>query len=281
MRRGSHLALTNALVLYVLGHAGKRLNQHRLDTAATAICLAATDHDVQMAWHQGLVEGRFQFDSDLVAELWASAPRRIKLLLLADGCLGYLEPKRFRTVFLDATRLRGLEKLQRRDLISMLMAFLRRHPEQIAHYEPYILGFLRSRRHIERLFALPMMGWLDRISRGDLEIMLSCLSAEFDLQMHALNAFCELLQRYRSVAPEALAFCSSEEVASAARRIYRKPADKYVRLCAYYYLKALKSFRARRRSGVPQRQSQSRWRSGRSTCGARRRTRRASTSRGP
>jgi hypothetical protein len=67
-----------------------------------------------------------------------------------------------------------------------------------------------------------------------------------------------LLKRHKSVAPEVLALCSSDEVVAAARRIYRKPADKYVRLCAYYYLKALKSFRARRGSRLPQRQSRGR-----------------------
>ena len=257
------MALTNEVALHLLGGA-TQIDRRRLETALTAVRLATTDHDVVIAWCTGRQEGRFQLDSELVANLYASAPRRIKLALITDGPLGHLEPKRFRSVFLDAIHLRGLSDRQRQGVIWMLEAFLRLHPARVHDYEPYILGFLRSRRRTERLSGLPMMGWLDWISRGDLEIMRSCLSAEFDFQMHALNAFCELLKRYRSVAPEVLAFCSSDEVAAAARRIYRRPADRPVRLCAYYYLKALKRFRgsgcrarrparARRRNGRPPR----------------------------
>jgi hypothetical protein len=245
------MALTNELARYLLGRSGQWTERERLNVATTALFVAMTDHTVHHAWLDGHRAGRFDYDSVLIADWYAAAPRRIKLELIVAGTLGFLEPKRFEAVFLDAVHLRGLTDEQHRAVIGMLDVFLRIHPERAHHYEPYILGFLRSRRHDDRLFGLPLVAWLDRIERPDLEIMRACLSSSFDLQMHALNAFCEWLKRPRTVAPEVLAFSASEDIASRARQLYRKAADKDVRTCAYYYLKAWKHLPARWRRARP------------------------------
>ena len=39
-------------------------------------------------WIRGREAGHFELDSGLVADLYAAAPRRVKIALLTDGCLG-------------------------------------------------------------------------------------------------------------------------------------------------------------------------------------------------
>ena len=240
------MALTTELARYLLGPSGQWTERKRLNVATTAIFVAMTDHTVHHAWVDGHRAGRFDYDSALIGDWYGAAPRRIKLELIVDRTMGFMEPKRFEAVFLDAVHLRGLTDEQRGAVISMLSVFLRRHPETTLQYEQYILGFLRSRRHDDRLLGLPLAAWLDRIGRKDLEIIRTCLfSPDFDFQMIALNTFCEWLKRPRTVDPDVLAFSASEDIASRARHLHRKSPDKNVRTCAYYYLKAWKRLPAR------------------------------------
>lgn len=247
------LRLESELSLHLFASKKPWLDQRRLDCATTILSflvggdLFGTDRDswrVLRAWIDGFDKKRYRVDSELFRALYFSCPRHLKLYLTKTAAFIRLEPRTFKTLFVDAFHRQASELSDLRDLASTLSAyFVNFNPNAAHEYEDIILKCLRSPKPELRLRGLDMAGFLNALETKDLELMKEKINARSNLRIGAMNGLCELLKRRQKVSPRVLAFCLDPKIQAKAERIHGGDADDGARLSAYHLLKAIREAR--------------------------------------
>jgi hypothetical protein len=248
------LRLESALYLHLFASRKPWTDQRRLACATTVLSffvggnLLGTDRAswrVLRAWIDGFDKKRYRIDSKMFRDLYFSCPKHLKLLLTKTATFIRLDPKAFKTIFMDAYYRQASELPDLRDLASTLNAyFVNFNPKAAHEYKDIILECLRSPKLELHLRGLDMAGFLDDLETEDLQRMKEKIGASSSLRICAMNGLCELLKRRQKVSPRVIAFCLDPKIQAKAERIHGRSTDDGVRLAAYYLLKAIREARS-------------------------------------
>jgi len=220
----------------------------RLDTVAAVFMLFDWRHaQLFPSLREGLEQGRFAVDAQLLADLYATCPIKLKIELLNTPACGFLDPVSFKSLFRDAWSLGSLTASQRESLLYVLRGFFNRHPDRGFEYSDIILESLDSKNWHFHIPVFLVAGYLNEIPpHGLLRMKRGMRSANTELRMTAHNGLCMLVKRRREVSPAVNAFCLAPDVQSLAERIEKSDPSEDVRLCAHYLVKALRQARRTR-----------------------------------
>jgi hypothetical protein len=231
--------LKHSLILRMLRASTWWNEDLRLHLALAALLIADADSEWYRAIFQGLREGRYRVDADLVVALYEASPKALRKLVVGAAVFGYLSPKDFEHRFLQTYRSGRPTVLERRDLIESLEKYLWRQPNRVGHFAPFILELLRSPEWELRLRGLWLVRLLRNLPEVDRQRLLQATRDKSpEIRCQAFNGLCELAKRRAKITASLREFCMSPEARELAFETYKRDPDVDVQTCAYYFLKA-------------------------------------------
>ena len=239
------------LALHLLTRKKPWTDRSRMDGVATALSLLGGNwlkargdaHKVVNATVDGMAERRYGVDSKLVRDLYASCPRPLKLTLVGTVVFPRLEPNTFKSLFLEAYRLRPTKLSEQLVLAYALEFFIHLNEKRAHEYKGVIVSFLRSPKPSLCFRGLYQAGYLNDLEPGDLELMRKNLCKRSFMRTHAMNGFRRLLMRRREVSPRVLAFCLSPEIKAKTEHLSTRDPDDFIRDYASSLLQAIREAR--------------------------------------
>jgi len=231
--------LKSEIVALLLRKGGARVGASQVSAAGTALLLLdGVNLAVLDAAYDSLRAGRLEIDAELISELYRLCPGHLKVELASSHLVPQLAPRFFEPIFDDAYR-RPMSVAQRAELSFGLHSYLSHHLDRIQKYRKVILNLMHHPHRQVAMHGLLLAGIIGDLRRKDLELIERRLTSRaFYFRMNALNAVSHLLRRPHALSSEVLAFCTSDEVLSKTRRLYRADPDEHVRLCAKFVLRA-------------------------------------------
>jgi hypothetical protein len=102
-----------------------------------------------------------------------------------------------------------------------------------------ILEMLRSKDSLLVPRGLSKVGYLNYLSREDLEIIKRKMQSRDNLRDVGYNAFLYLVRRRKEIHPSVLEYCLQPSISRIANRIYRKDREAPGRVACFFLLEAL------------------------------------------
>lgn len=232
------MVVGDELTLRLLSARRAWTDRARLNTAVTALMLLEVDMAHFDAGLKGVRAGQYRVDSKLIADLYTVLPKRLRVELLASTAGRRLDPKTFRALFSPLFRDRSLTARQRRRLVQWSFG-ANVGPKNAEENRDLILEMLRSKDSMLVLRGLSKVGYLNYLSREDLEIIKRKMQSRGDLRYAGCNAFLYLVRRHKELHPSVLEYCLQPSLSRIANRIYRKDREAPGRVAGFFLLKAL------------------------------------------
>jgi len=212
----------------------------RLATFTTAALLLDDAPALRRVGLRALGRGTIKVDAKLVEDFYRISHRAQKLEIIEAASVTLFPVARFKRLFLDAMA-KARPDVRERGRLGLALRFLvGANSEAAGSFRSVIRRLLRSRVGDERLHALELASRLDRVGPGDLAAVASLLrSRKEGERMNAINAIAEWTRR-PGVSAAVRRFATSERVSKVVRQLHKLDPSSDVRLCARYYLKALR-----------------------------------------
>lgn len=216
------------------------ISRAKRDTVLTTLLVASGEPEVEQHCLEIIDQGMARVDEELISGLYSVGDRKAKLALACSLAASRMTPRTFRKIFDDVYGRSDLTVPERRKLAWNLEVFLNLNPPQFAAYERTILDLLKSPRHELRLRALALVGRMDRLAPGTLDLLARNLkSRNPSLRVNALQGFYELIERFDEVDLHVRDFVASNVFREQVTQLRRSDPDENVRHNANSVLRVL------------------------------------------
>ncbi len=197
---------------------------------------------------RALASGNITLDARLVQGFYGLCSRKQKFALVEAVAATRFPAEPFRRLFFDALHRQRPTARERGRLVLALRLHLGPNPSSAGKYRALIRRLLRSREGDDVLHALDLVSRLTHAETDDVALVVAHLRSRNESErMNAVNALAEWTRR-PGVSAKVRRFATSEPVVQAVRKLHKADPSPDVRMCATYYVKALRRSKAGRAS---------------------------------